>query len=390
MRRLVVGSFIVFLGLFVVAGRQAQAQEAICSSGDLGCYSTKIDEYKARLVQLQTQKNTLSNKIASYNNQIQLTALQIQQTEAQIAALTSQISDLESRLSHLSELFKNRTVEGYRLTVEMEPLAALLTSDSLSNFVTELEYLRTVRENDKRLMIQVEEVRSNYDGQRTLAQLLANRLQAQKESLDQAKREKEYLLQVTGNEEKKYQELLAKAMAEYEAIQAIIAGKGEEVLVGSVGDGQRIASIISGQSCNSTGSHLHFMVRDTQSGNTLNPFSFLKGGIDYVNCSGSSCGAADGDPFNPSGSWGWPISSPIKFSQGYGGTWATRNDPIIKGLYSFHNGIDISTDGSSEVRAVKAGTLYRGAFNVGSCQLRYVRLRHSDSSLETYYLHVDY
>ena len=105
---------------------------------------------------------------------------------------------------------------------------------------------------------------------------------------------------------KKYQQLLATARAEFEAIQAIIAGKGEEEEVGSVSQGQRIASLIQGPSCNSSGEHLHFMA--SKGNNTVNPFSYLKGGVDHENCSGSSCGSSAGDPFNPSGSWDWPIS----------------------------------------------------------------------------------
>ena len=49
----------------------------------------------------------------------------------------------------------------------------------------------------------------------------------------------------------------------------------------------------------------------------------------------------------------------------------------------------VPTSSSSEVKAVKGGTLYRGSYGVG-CQLRYVRVAHDDSDLETYYLHVNY
>ena len=386
MRLLAIALFL----LFFVTG-YVYAQEPLCPKDNLDVCNQTINKLQVKLDQLRTEKNTLSNKISYYNSQIQLTTLQIQQTEIQIASLSKQITDLESRLTRLSELFRRRTVEGYRLTVEMEPLTLLLASDNLSNFMTQLEYLRTIRLNDRKLMLQVEETRSNYDGQRTFAQLLARRLETQKQSLDQSKKEKEYLLQVTGNEEKRYQDMLSRALAEYEAIQAVFSGKGKESIVGEIKEGQRIASIISKESCNSDGAHLHFTVKDSQSNNTHNPFGYLRGGINYINCSGSSCGSSDGDAFAPGGNWLWPIDAPIKFTQGYGSTWATRNDPIIKSLYSFHDGIDIMSNSSSEVKAVKTGVLYRGAFTVRSgCQLRYVKVKHAEANIETYYFHVNY
>lgn len=192
---------------------------------------------------------------------------------------------------------------------------------------------------------------------------------------------------ITKNDEKKYQNLLAQAKSEMEAIQAIIAGRGKETHVGHVDEGQKIATIIDGPSCNSSGSHTHFIVG--QSGKTLNPFNYLKPGIDYENCSGSSCGSSDGDSFNPTGSWNWPIQPKIHFAQGYGVTWAVRNTWAGR-VYNFHNGIDINSD-SAAIFAVQSGELYRGSYSgTNGCQLRYVRVNHDNSDLETYFLHVNF
>ena len=177
-------------------------------------------------------------------------------------------------------------------------------------------------------------------------------------------------------------------MSELEAIQAIIAGKGTEELVRHVSEGEKIASVIAGASCNSSGTHLHFIVADNRV--VQNPFSFLRGGINYENCSGSSCGSSDGDPFIPSGSWNWPINETIKFFQGYGSTWAIRNSWVGR-IYSFHNGIDIQSLSSSDVKAVKSGDLYRGSYTgYNGCRLRYVRVDHDDSGIDSFYLHINY
>ncbi len=236
-------------------------------------------------------------------------------------------------------------------------------------------------------MVRLASVQTNYKGQKKDQEDLQNELETQKENLDLQKYAKARLLEETKNDEKRYQSLLAAAKAEFEAIQAITAGKGVEEEVGHVSEGERIASIIQGSSCNSSGSHLHFIVREGST--ALNPFAYLNSSVSYENCSGTSCGSGDGDPFNPSGSWNWPIDSPIKFSQGFGSTWSIRNSWVGR-IYSFHNGIDINS-GNLTVYAVKSGTLYRGSYGgSGGCRLRYVRVDHDDSNLDTLYLHINY
>ena len=52
---------------------------------------------------------------------------------------------------------------------------------------------------------------------------------------------------------------------------------------------------------------------------------------------------------------------------------------------------DMNNDLSLDVKAVRSGTLYRGSYSgSGSCQLRYVRVDHDDSDLDTLYLHINY
>ena len=154
--------------------------------------------------------------------------------------------------------------------------------------------------------------------------------------------------------------------------RGIIAGAGTEIKIREVKKGDVIASIISGPSCNSSGSHLHFIV---QEGETVkDPFGYLKS-IDNINDSG-------GDTWNPSGSWDWPISSTVEFHQGYGVTWFVR----AYGWYNFHNGIDISGS-SNNVYSVADGTLYRGSYAL-RCTLSYAKLVHKDSNISTLYLHV--
>ena len=230
-------------------------------------------------------------------------------------------------------------------------------------------------------MVRLEKAQGEYEEEKVDQEVLQNELEDQKKVLGSQKAAKDELLRLTKNDEKKYQDLLAQSKAEYEAIQAIIAGKGKETEVGKVSAGQKIASIIQGRSCNSFGTHLHFTVRKP-GGVTENPFNYLKSGVAYEDNSG-------GDPFSPAGSWDWPINPPIKFNQGYGSNTAAIRSRTV--WYGFHDGLDINSLSSSEVKAVGGGTLYRGSYLCkGGDALRYVRVDHDDSDIDTLYLHINY
>jgi len=342
------------------------------------------------LSQAGQQKQTLKNEIDKFNAAISLTTTRIYTTSKQIETLEKEISDLGLKINRLdisldqiSQVLIRRIAETYKKG-RIEPLTLLFSSADFSDFVSRWKYLRVMQAHDKKLMIQLENVRTNYEDQKNLkeekqAELEAakKKLESQKAILAQQKADKENLLRITQNNEIRYQNLLAATRAEIEAIQRIIAGKGECSEVKKVTQGEKIASIIYGASACSTGTHLHFEIRER--GEVRNPFSYLKN-IDLIDDSG-------GDPHIGTGSWEWPLNQPIKFNQGYGSNTAAIRSRIV--WYNFHTGIDISSE-DRIVKAVKSGTLYRCSISCGGGVLRYVLVKHDEGEIDTYYLHVNY
>jgi len=284
--------------------------------------SSEIAEYTQKISELQAKAGTLANQIAQFDAQIRLTELKIDQTQEQIVLLGGRIDQLQVSLDDLKGAFSQRVVETYRMSRLSDSALVLFSSPDISKAVSRYHYLQRIQESDRKLLEKLEKAQTSYIEQKDELVDLEAVLGVQKEELDGQKAAKDHLLHETKSNEAKYQNLLAQATAEFEAIQAIIAGRGDEVEVGKVGKGERIASVIQGPSCNSNGSHLHFII--SQNGAALNPFNYLKP-IDFENCSGSSCGSGDGDAFNPGGSWDWPISAPVKYSQGFGYTWAVKD-----------------------------------------------------------------
>lgn len=364
----------------------------------LGAYITACQQKAA---EKQGQAQTLSAAIGVLNSKIRLTQAQIKQTTAQIAALENDIStlstvvtDLDNSLNNLTKVFLTRVRESY-LHRQPNPITLFLSSDSFAKFFTSIRYLSIVKARDQLILGEMTTAKLNYDSQKQAkitkqkeVEDLKTRLDRQQADLSAQQRSKNDLLVQTKNDEARYQSLLSQAKTELEAINAIIAGNGNEVPVRDVSKGEIIAHLIDGRSCNSGGTHLHFIVAE----NTLvnNPFNYLKP-IEHLNCTGIDGNGKcfDGDPFNPSGTWDWPLEPQIVANQGYGETWAVRNT-WVGNIYRFHNGLDIEGN-SLDVKAVQPGKLYRGNYaGSNGCALKYVKVDHKDSSLETYYLHVNY
>lgn len=373
---------------FVVNIIRAQTCDSSCNSDDITCITSRINDCQQKVINLQGQADTLYNQIAQFNAQIKLMSFKISQTQSQIDLLGGRINQLGDSLSSLTSAFSARAVETYKLSKFENSFVFILSATDVSEAVSRFRYLNKIQEEDRNLLGKLQTAQTTYQGQKTDQETLQKELQKQQLTLNSQKAAKARLLKDTQNSEANYKRLLDEARAEYEAIQGIVSGRGNETEVGHVGQGDKIASIIQGSSCNSTGSHLHFTV--SQNGIAQNPFNYLKGGIDYQNCSGSICGSGDGDSFNPTGSWDWPINSKIEFNQGYGSTWATRNTYVGR-IYNSHNGIDINSDSSSDIHSVKSGVLFRGSYSGGGgCALRYVRVHNDDGGLDVFYLHINY
>lgn len=377
---------IIFLLFFNLLSKNIYSQDSSQSTE----LRKKIEEYEKKLTEIRQQKNTLSSQIQYMNTQINITNLKIQETEEkiektnkEIGILETKIENLDGSINQLSKLLINKIVEDYKQK-NISIMDLFFDIKNASNFINRLKYIQTTRDNNQQLLIKVQKTKINFEEQKNLREEKKKELDNLKIILDQQKNDlnnqkiaKQKLLSETQNNESIYQSLLTKAQAEFAAIQGIITGGGVETKIREVKKGEYIGNIIAGRSCNSSGSHLHFMVKEN--GVPQNPFNYLKN-TNYIDNSG-------GDPWNPNGSWEWPIDPPVEFYQGYGNTWAIKNT-WVGSIYNFHNGIDIF--GSSyKVYSVADGILYRGNYiGVNNCSLPYIKLDHKDSNISTYYLHV--
>lgn len=350
---------------------------------DTGDLLDQIAEYEKKIADLQGQVSTLANEVASFDNQISLTQLKIQnsiyninKTEEDIKKLIQDINDLAVRIDKLEEsIDRQQSVLNERIRAryksrETSPFFIVFGSSTINQLVQKTEYLKVMELQDNKLLTQMRKTKAAYDLQKglyeqkkneeeTLKQQLVNEkanLDAYKNQLEDQKAQKAKLLEITQNNEVKYQELLADAQRELNqitgAVSALIGQDGE-----SVDKGDLIG--YQGNSGYSFGEHLHFGVYRYSSfeeingwnwyySNYVNPDDVLKEKNVYWN---DGCGGAKyknvGD-----GNWGWPLSSPT-ISQGFGTTcWSY--------LYGGkpHPAWDMYGPTGSPIYAVKSGEAY--------------------------------
>lgn len=362
-------------------------------SSQLKVTENQIAELEEKIFTLQKQAKTLADQINAMDSQIRLTTLKIQNTEekiidleTEIASVSAKIIRLENSLTALSEVLLKRIVETYKKG-KIEPLALFFSADDFADFFRRLKYLQRMQAHDKRLMFQLQATKDDYSEQKKSleekkekAEALKKQLEKYKLLLAQQKRDREVLLAVTRNDERRYQEMLAAARAEQQALLKILAGLGEVAKIGDIKAGETVGFMISGRSPCSTGTHLHFEVQLNVQ--PQDPARYLKNiPLNYDYDTGKIP-----EFVNPQGSWDWPVEEPVLIEQIYGMSYWARVFNYYGGAP--HTGIDMYSQNNSRAKAVRDGTLYKGSISCGGGNLRFARVDQADG-IQTYYLHIN-
>lgn len=346
-----------------------------------------IQELQSKIADLQGQETTLSKEISLKNSQIALLQLKNDATKIAIAKLATEIDELSAQIdqleelkTHRLELALHRAPESYKRN-SLPLIGFMLLSQDFSDVLARMKYLSRVQQEDAKVYQQLQLTQTSYNERKDAREKkkaeqekLKKELEVQTRDLEQTKRAKQALLDQTKNSESTYQQLLAQALAERQAVErALIEG----IKVGPIKKGDPLALVgNTGYPGCSTGAHLHFEVRKNNA--WMNPEEYLtsKNVIDDEGGANISLGR---------GSWSWPLEDTIRITQRFGKTPYSWRYAYSGGI---HTGLDMVTSGSSVIRAPADGTLYSSSQSCGASSIIKIKyIEHSDGVM-SFYLHV--
>lgn len=192
---------------------------------------------KEKITASKSDQSTLKQVISTLNIKINLTAAQINQTEAQIKNLEKEIGVLNGVLQtvnqsmgDLTQIYLARVKESYR-RYRVNQIDLIFSADTFADYFSKLKYLNTVKAKDQLILHELETSRQDYDQRKQIkldkqkeVESLKTKLVSQQKNLYQQQKDKQKLLEITMNDEKKFSAILRQANSMIAAMKGFTSG----------------------------------------------------------------------------------------------------------------------------------------------------------------------
>lgn len=233
----------LIVGLFFFTKSALSVECQSTSSKDSGTLQEIINACNNKLSELSEQRNTLASQIEYMDTQISVTQLEINrnlsltnQLKKEIKNLSSRITELNSTTDKVSNLVKLKIEQMYKRQ-QTGLVYTLMSANNLPRFLRSIQYLRRSQISDRELLLKLQNTKVTFEEQRSLREQkeeelrqLNISLEAYKIDLASQQQAKQQLLDVTKNDEAKYQQLLADAKRQIASFKAFVQGSGGGII----------------------------------------------------------------------------------------------------------------------------------------------------------------
>lgn len=192
----------------------------------------KIDDLNNLVEQKKNESVNLENQLAIFNAKIEQLELQIQDTQLKIDGVNVEIDDLTKEIGRQQRMLdyqKSILDESLQILYERREqnlLAMLLSAKNFSDFVDQVTYIETVKEQVRQTIIEINTLKSSLEAKRgdlntrkgELEELQVRKIEEQ-QALESQQYSKQILLDQTRGEEEEFQRRLQEANREEKAVE---------------------------------------------------------------------------------------------------------------------------------------------------------------------------
>ena len=186
------------------------------------------NEVRTKMTAIQKEVEELNGKIASYENENDALTSQIDETSANIDTMTQELTKKEKELEEKEELLKKRLVASYKAG-STSYLDVLLSSGSLTNFLSNYYLIEQLAESDQKLIDtitttknQVAEAKTQLEENKKSLEDARELQENKKNALAVNKSEKNEKVAQLSDEDKKLQQQIEDMQSQDSAIRAAI------------------------------------------------------------------------------------------------------------------------------------------------------------------------
>ncbi|MCM1544538.1 MAG: peptidoglycan DD-metalloendopeptidase family protein [Ruminococcus sp.] len=340
----------------------------------LNTLKTQISNVEKKVDNLETQIKSIDNEIDEFDKQLKKLDTEITVIKDEINVANKQITETKNNISDSEDLLAAK-LRAYYINGKDSTLKILMGSDSLAGFLTSLEMMKRMSEDDKKVIndfkdqvIKLNKAKSDLEEKQTS---LVDKQSSVEETKAKSVAKKKELTAKQAEYDKSVTQLehdyakVEKYIADLDKNSAVYTAYVKNLEAEKAAADREIDELIKS-----------YQATTTQASNNSSPTLPASNG-DPSQTGGNN---AAGPSYAGSGTWSWPLGGASCYiSSGYGNRSAS-----ISG-WSFHGGIDITGGGiyGKPVYASRAGTVIAAVW--GSTGYgRYVIIDHGDGYTTVY------